>query len=61
MATPAATTQSVIRAVDVGVYYGANQVIESVNLDIAGKRNHRYHRTQWRRQKHVAALHQPHE
>ena len=35
MATPAATTQSVIRAVNVGVYYGANQVIESVNLDIA--------------------------
>ncbi len=34
MATPAATTQSVIRAVDVGVYYGRNQVIESVNLDI---------------------------
>ncbi len=34
MATPAATTQSVIRAVDVGVYYGANQVIEGVNLDI---------------------------
>ena len=34
MATPSATTQSVIRAVDVGVYYGRNQVIESVNLDI---------------------------
>ena len=34
MATPAATTQSVIRVIDVGVYYGRNQVIESVNLDI---------------------------
>ncbi len=34
MATPAVTTQSVIRAVDVGVYYGANQVIAGVNLDI---------------------------
>ena len=34
MATPDVTIQSVIRVIDVGVYYGANQVIEGVNLNI---------------------------
>ena len=34
MGTPAVTARPAIRAVDVGVYYGSNKVIEGVTMEM---------------------------
>ena len=61
MTNQAIATSPAIRFDDVGVYYGDNQVIEDVSMEVTEKEITAIIGPQRRRKKHSAALHKPDE